>query len=303
MFSKSGYQLYDDITFEYTITEEYKGNEYFKYLFADAGAYILAPTRNITKVTFPFDGYFFGQGDTILSLSDVPDMNFDSLYGFTSVPENKILMKPRTDIGTDNNGKAYVDLGLTSGTLWATMNVGATSETDYGSYFQWGGTVDKRNAVCDWSTYKYNGGTNTLTKYNTGLDGYGGTIDNKLTLDLEDDTARAKMGGDWKMPTHALMEELVKETTSEWVTNYNGTDVNGRKFTSKKDTSKYIFIPASGERHDSLSYAQGNQGIVWSSSLESSNPGKAWNLNFDSAHIGADSELSRRYGFVVRGVL
>ena len=151
MFSESGYQLYDSLTFEYLGPEEYKGNEYFKYSFGNE-VYILAPTRNITKVTFPFDGYFFGQGDTILPLSDVPEMGFDSLYGFTSVPENKILMKPRTDIGTDNSGKAYVDLGLTSGTLWATMNVGATSETDYGSYFQWGETEDKRNAVCDWST-------------------------------------------------------------------------------------------------------------------------------------------------------
>ena len=229
-------------------------------------------------------------------------MGYDSLYGFTSVPENKILMKPRTDIGTNANNKAYVDLGLTSGTLWATMNVGATSETDYGSYFQWGDTEDKRNAVCDWSTYKYRDESN-FSKYNTGLNDYGGTIDNKLTLDLEDDAARAKMGGDWKMPTHALIEELVVETTNEWIENFNRSGVNGWKFISTKDTSKYIFIPASGERHDSLFYAQGNQGIVWSSSLESCNPGHAWNLNFGSDFIGAHSELSRSYGFVVRGVL
>ena len=35
----------------------------------------------------------------------------------------------------------YVDLGLPSGLKWATMNVGATSETDYGDYFQWGLTT------------------------------------------------------------------------------------------------------------------------------------------------------------------
>ena len=303
MFSESGYQLYDSLTFEYAGTEVYIDNEYFKYVFADASAYILAPTRNITKVTFPFDGYFFGQGDTILALSDVPDMGFDSLYGFTSVPENKILMKPRTDIGTNANGKAYVDLGLTSGTLWATCNVGATSETDYGSYFQWGETEPHDTGIpYDWANYKYcNGSYNTLTKYNTGLNGYGGTIDNKLTLDLEDDAARANMGGDWKMPTHALMEELVEETTNEWTT-ING--VKGRKFTSKKDTSKYIFIPASGYPYNSSFSSPGKQGIVWSSSLESCDPGKAWNLNFDSAHISAHSELSRsNCGLSVRGVL
>ena len=39
------------------------------------------------------------------------------------------------------NGHAYVDLGLPSGTLWATMNVGANSETDTGLYFAWGETT------------------------------------------------------------------------------------------------------------------------------------------------------------------
>ena len=58
MFSATGYQLLDSFTFEYYGIEKYDNKEYFKYLFADAGYYILAPTRNITKVTFPFDGYF-----------------------------------------------------------------------------------------------------------------------------------------------------------------------------------------------------------------------------------------------------
>ena len=110
MLSKTGYQLYgekgDDgqinyLTFEYAGPEKYDNTEYFKYSVSD-GAYILAPTRNITKVTFPFDGYFFGQETNIGPLSE---LGFDSLYGFTSVPENKVLMKPRTDIGTDKNDK------------------------------------------------------------------------------------------------------------------------------------------------------------------------------------------------------
>ena len=118
MFSETGYQLYSEDgeywTFEYAGTKVYNGKEYFKYSIADAGYYILAPTRNITKVNFPFDDYYVDYGSTgIVPLSLI--MPFDSLYGFTSVPENKILMKPRTDIGTDNNGKAYVNLGLTSG--------------------------------------------------------------------------------------------------------------------------------------------------------------------------------------------
>lgn len=299
MFSATGYQLEDSFVFEYIGPEEYKGNEYFKYLFKDAGYYILAPTRNITKVNFPFDGYFFGQETNIVPLSKM-GFNFLILYGFTSVPENKILMKRRTDIGTNAKGYSYVDLGLTSGTLWATMNVGATSETDYGSYFQWGDTVDKRNADCSWSNYKYNDGSG-YSKYNTGLNNTGGPVDNKITLDLEDDAARVHMRGDWKMPTSALMEELVEETTNEWTTI---NDVNGRKFTSKKDTSKYIFIPASGYRYDSSFGNQGNKGFVWNSSLNPFGPSQSLHLDFGSNYcIITEDILNRSYGMAVRGVL
>lgn len=302
MVSRTGYQLIDGYTFEYIGPEEYDGNEYFKYLFKDAGYYILAPTRNITKVNFPFDGYFFGQETVIVPLSQA---GFDSLYGFTSVPENKILMKPRTDIGTNANGKDYVDLGLTSGTLWATMNVGATSETDYGSYFQWGDTVDKRDADCSWESYKYHDGSG-YSKYNTGFNNTGGTIDNKITLDLEDDAARVNMRGDWKMPTSALMEELVEETTSERIKDYNGTNINGWRLTSKANGNS-IFIPISGHRENSSNYGQGKEGGVWSSSLYAGVPYKAWELFLpreeDSDKISVVDSDNRWYGYAVRGIL
>ena len=293
MVSMTGYQLYGDMTFEYDCTETYKDTEYFKYSFGNE-VYILAPTRNITKVTFPFDGYYISEGE-IVPLSY---MGFDSLYGFTSVPENKVVMKPRTDIGTNAHGYSYVDLGLTSGTLWATMNVGATSETDYGSYFQWGDTEDKSNADCSSLTYKYRDGSG-YSKYNTGLNNTGGTIDNKLTLDLEDDAARVNMEGDWRMPTAALIEELVEETNSEWVTI---NDVNGRKFISKTDPSKYIFIPASGNRSGSSFNLQGSYGPVWGSSLNISEPDGACCLAVYSDRSNAGYG-NRPYGFAVRGVL
>ena len=60
----------------------------------------------------------------------------------------------------------YVDLGLPSGLKWAKCNVGATSEADYGSYFQWGDIEDKSNSDYSWESYKYCNGTyKTLTKY------------------------------------------------------------------------------------------------------------------------------------------
>ena len=186
---------------------------------------------------------------------------------------------------------------------WAKCNVGAEKETDYGYYFQWGDIVDKSNAVCDWSTYKYcNGSDTTFTKYNT-LSEYGENPDGKTTLDLDDDAARVNMRGDWRMPTSALTEELISETKNEWITNYNGTGVNGRKFTSKTDKSKYIFIPASGYRSDSSLKEQGSSSFVWSSSLFAVDSIKARHLGFYSGGVFASGFNQRRRGYNVRGVL
>ena len=201
----------------------------------------------------------------------------------------------------NNNEHPYVNLDLPSGTLWATMNVGATSEADYGSYFQWGDTVDKRDADCSWSTYKYcNGTENSLTKYNN--QSYYGTVDNKRTLDLEDDAARAHMGNDWRMPTRDEFRELFDYTNNEWISNYKGTGVNGRKFTSKTNGNS-IFIPASGTRPGSSFYRRGSYGYVWSSSLNITSPINALYLDFTSNGLGADGDVFRDDGVVVRGVL
>ena len=68
-----------------------------------------------------------------------------------------------------HNGHDYVDLGLRSGTLWATCNVGADNPEEYGDYFAWGETQSK--TIYDWSTYAYsNGDYNQLTKYCTQSD-------------------------------------------------------------------------------------------------------------------------------------
>ena len=104
------------------------------------------------------------------------------------------------------------------------------------------------------------------------------------------------------MPTKADFNELLSGTTKEWATNYNGTGVNGWKFTSKTDTSKNIFIPAAGVRENSSSFMQGFNGCVWSSSHYTSKPYRAWELGFRSADVSVSSD-NRYYGYAVRGVL
>ena len=86
------------------------------------------------------------------------------------------------------------------------------------------------------------------------------------------------------MPTKDEFDELLSGTTNEWITNYNGTGVNGRKFTSKTDTSKYIFIPAAGSCYDGSLINVGSRGYIWSSSLDTSNPDRALNWGFNSGN-------------------
>ena len=186
----------------------------------------------------------------------------------------------------------YVDLGLS--VKWATCNVGATKPEEYGDYFAWGETEPK--STYNWSTYKYcNGSSSTLTKYNTVSSR--GTVDNKTTLDLSDDAARANWGGSWRMPTDAELTELRENCTWTWTTQ-NG--VYGYKVTSKKN-GESIFLPAAGYRYDSsLSYA-GSYGYYWSSSLYTDYPYSAWNVDFYSNNVGRSNFL-RSYGFSVRPV-
>ena len=193
----------------------------------------------------------------------------------------------------------YVDLGLPSGLKWAKCNVGAETETDYGDYFMWGSTTPNTADECDWTSYKYcNGSYNTLTKYNTSTL-YGVNPDNIITLESVDDAASQIMGGDWRMPKMNEIQELIDNTNHVWITNFNGTGINGRKFTSKTDTSKYIFIPAAGYCHNGSIYS-GNC-YVWSSSLGTSNPYDAWYLGFYSDYCYM-YYYSRCYGRSVRGV-
>lgn len=216
------------------------------------------------------------------------------------------LDKPNMSLVTENGNVyslsvggvtyEYVDLGLPSRLKWAKCNVGAEKETDAGLYFAWGETTgytasqvgtDKQFSLSD---YKYVNSGSDLTKYNQS--------DGKTVLESTDDAATQIMGDEWRMPTQTDFQELLDNTRNEW-TQMNG--VNGWKFTSTKDTSKYIFIPAAGRCNGGSVDDVGYYGYVWSSSLNTSNPLNAWRLYFDSDVCGM-YYYDRYYGLSVRGV-
>jgi uncharacterized protein (TIGR02145 family) len=191
---------------------------------------------------------------------------------------------------------AYVDLGLPSGLLWATCNVGADTPEAYGDHFAWGETQPK--GTYRWSTYQYcNGSYNTLTKYcNNSSYGYNGFTDNLTTLLPEDDAATANWGEGWRMPTKAEFEELYNNTTVTW-TQQGG--VNGRLFTATNGNS--LFLPAAGYRNGSILGLAGSYSYYWSSSLYTDGPRDAWGLYFYSDNYYVDYDY-RYYGRSVRPV-
>ena len=187
---------------------------------------------------------------------------------------------------------------------WASFNLGASSQWDYGDYYAWGETVPYS------TSYKwYNVDSGKLTRYcpenKTDYWDGTGTPDNKTTFsdyDYEDDAARAILGGKWRIPTDSEWTELLTQCTWTWTTLYG---VNGRLVTATNGNS--IFLPAAGYRNSTgFGSVVGGGGYYWSSSLDTNIPSCAWYVGFYSGDVGSSSSLGLRYsralGFSVRPV-
>ena len=261
--------------------------------------------KSATAVDAPVvDGYeFIGWSDSSFT-NVMKDLDIYAQY--------KAITKDTLPVSGQIAGHDYVDLGLPSGTLWATYNVGATKPEQYGYYFAWGETEPKE--VYADSTYKwFNADSKIYTKYNS--------EDGLTTLLPEDDAATANWGSEWRMPTDNEQWELYQNSYMVWTDGYNGTDVSGVIFyKAKEDSDKgtyisrydtpsadysvssdaHVFFPAAGYRWrsgvDNVGY-----GYYWSSSLGEENGGNARYLEFyeEDAYWGIDSSSD---GFSVRAV-
>ena len=257
---------------------------------------------SVYKITL-HDVYFNSKYDSLLIWMEVKDFSQNS----------NILKWEKKDttqslpVSGQIAGHDYIDLGLPSGTLWATYNVGATKPTEFGDYFAWGETEPKE--VYDWNTYKYAKASftdnflekwqlDTLTKYNTGKE-YPGTIDDFTTLLPEDDAATANWGGEWRMPTNEELKELTENCEFNW-TEING--VSGTKFTAKN--GNFVFFPAAGYRYNSrISNTVGINGVYWSSSLFEEEDDDAYNLMLSTRSGYSFAPIERHNGLSVRPVV
>jgi hypothetical protein len=192
------------------------------------------------------------------------------------------------------NTKEWVDLGLPSGTLWATCNVGANSPEEYGDYFAWGETFSKD--YYDWTTYKWcNGSMDGITKYS-----YGSYniyfIDFKSELEPEDDVAYVQWGPSWRMPTKTQQDELREHCTWTWTTQ---NSVNGYLVVGPNGNS--IFLPVAGNSCEELPYNAESGGFYWSRTLNIEINQIAYFLYFDSENVHLSCH-NRSFGFPVRAV-
>lgn len=190
----------------------------------------------------------------------------------------------------------YVDLGLPSGTLWATCNVGANTPEEFGDYFAWGETTTK--TTYNWKTYNHcHGDFIKLTKYcNQSSFGYNHFTDDLTTLQDCDDAATINLGIEWCMPTADQWSELILNTKNTWTTQ-NG--VKGRLFTANNGNS--LFLPAAGGRTDDNLSGVGTVGIYWSGSLDTDHLGYArfFCFFFNLYEMGYNP---RSYGHSIRPV-
>ena len=199
-----------------------------------------------------------------------------------------------------NNGSTpsplgWVDLGLPSGLLWASQNLGADSPNDYGDYYAWGETSPKE--AYGWETYAYGYDWDMLTKYcGSYSHGWNGFTDTLTTLEDSDDAARVILGDGARTPSYNDWQELLDNTTRKWTTR-NG--VRGLLLTGPN--GNILFLPAAGGSSGTIVSYTGEIGRYWSDSLYTYYPASAWAFSFD-AHDRSINDFDRCCGFSVRAV-
>ena len=255
------------------------------------GSLMAAPLNLLPSTTYYYQAY----------ASNLFGTSYGEIKMFTTQASSTVTYSSATGSAS---GHGYVDLGLPSGTLWATCNVGANNPEESGNHYAWGETTP--NGVYSWESYRYAAGTTSmdprLTKYcNSSTYGNNGFTDNITALQPSDDAATANWGSDWRMPTYSELHELWNYCSKVWITlsgNVNGlllTGPNGNK----------IFLPAAGDKwhHEELGLIHSEKnilGIYWTKDLDN-DPRSVKRCSFiGTEYRFCDSE--RITGVVVRPV-
>jgi len=172
------------------------------------------------------------------------------------------------------NGHEWVDLGLPSGSKWATCNVGAANSKECGNYYSWGETTRKR--CFESSSYSYSS--------------------NQRVLPYSADVANVIWGSDWRMPSKEQWVELINSCS--WKKDGDGYKVIGPNGNS-------IFLPSAGYYEGCDLYFKGAFGCYWSRIIgDKSDEAFSVGWNFLVGEDSYDIFESFRYsGYSVRPVV
>ena len=174
--------------------------------------------------------------------------------------QEKLILKKNLNKGS--YGFEYVDLGLPSGTLWATCNIGADEPYLPGAYYAWGELEEKESYLENFKNYKHADYSPNPIKFNgkkyTEEDGL-------INLEPEDDVVSELMKGGWHMPTMKQIKELeenvfwdfIKPDDTTMPAYFLGTGVNG----------KQIIFPITGYYNEKSVDLSDNFSLIWSNEL------------------------------------
>ena len=206
------------------------------------------------------------------------------------------------------DGHEYIDLGLS--VKWATCNLGASKPHEYGSYYSWGETAPKKTYT--FASYKFFKDKNgNGTAFNKKIDVEPGEFAyiGKDISGTQYDAARVGWGGKWRMPTKAEWQELIDNTSFQWI---DEGQVIGLKLKGPNGNS--IFFPACGFYREGNVYVDVTDGNYWSSTAEGE---KAYKLfisylmrSFQDSlkgHVGGWRDMNatgtRMFGYCIRPVI
>ena len=204
--------------------------------------------------------------NTIINLGEFS--RTDNKLKLTLSKNGEVPADKQVDMGVFNIGGTNYRLIFTKSNLTATGL--AASESAYGDYFAWGATEPWYSSISG-STFSWKAGHDSGYASGT-APAFNGKYDGVKDFEMSDDPARKILGGDWQIPTQAIWQALVDNSTKGWDSGY--------KFTNNGQT---IFLPAAGYVKGTYFQKVGSEGYYWSGTAYTND--RSYNLYCDGSHV------------------
>lgn len=223
--------------------------------------------------------------NTIINLGEFS--RTDNNLKLTLKENGNVPADKQVDMGVFNIGGTNYRLIFTKSNLTTTGL--AASESAYGDYFAWGATEPwytsyKGTTINGWKEgHKSGYASGTAPTFN-------GKYDGIKDFEMADDPARQILGGDWQIPTQAIWQALVDNSTK--------VSDSGYKFTNNGQT---LFLPAADYVKVTKFYDV-SDGYYWSGTAKSSTSAYYLHLYSSSGDVNAQSNIDRYIGLSVRPV-